>query len=67
MYKLFLSFVLLKCKENLCIYNNIIGGVMYVTSQEGVSPLFMASLKGRGSTVDIILKLGADVNLPTNV
>ena len=41
--------------------------VIIPLSQDGVTPLFMASQKGHSEVVNILIRDGADINLARNV
>ena len=40
---------------------------LFTFLQDGITPLFMASQEGRTSVVDVLLRHGADPNLPKTV
>jgi len=54
-------------ENNQCAYLGHYSLLVYPTIQDGLRPLYVASVGGYTEVVDVLLKAGADPNLATTV
>ena len=59
--------VVVNFTSHMYMYMYMLTMYLFTFLQDGVTPLFMASQDGYTSVVDVLLKHGADPNLPKTV